>query len=190
MSCGCRNSIHKGLGELNGVFGVRVEPQYDRIVIDHTDEVSRAELLSRLEKLGYKLLEEENLQNRTKIEKAMKTIHLTKAEFLDKVVNYEANPNEWKYLGDKPAIVNFYASWCGPCKMVAPILDELAQEYDGKIYVYKIDTEKEQELAAAFGIRSIPTLLFVPMDGKPQMVQGAIGKDDFEKVINDVLLKK
>ena len=78
----------------------------------------------------------------------MKTIHLTKAEFLDKVVNYEANPNEWKYLGDKPAIVDFYASWCGPCKMVAPILDELAQEYDGKIYVYKIDTEKEQELAA------------------------------------------
>ena len=71
----------------------------------------------------------------------MKTIHLTKAEFLDKVVNYEANPNEWKYLGDKPAIVDFYASWCGPCKMVAPILDELAQEYDGKIYVYKIDTE-------------------------------------------------
>ena len=104
--------------------------------------------------------------------------------------DYEANPNEWKYLGDKPAIVDFYASWCGPCKMVAPILDELAQEYDGKIYVYKIDTEKEQELAAAFGIRSIPTLLFVPMDGKPQMVQGAIGKDDFEKVINDVLLKK
>ncbi|WP_302947935.1 thioredoxin [Alistipes indistinctus] len=128
--------------------------------------------------------------NNQKIEKAMKTIHLTKAEFLDKVVNYEANPNEWKYLGDKPAIVDFYASWCGPCKMVAPILDELAQEYDGKIYVYKIDTEKEQELAAAFGIRSIPTLLFVPMDGKPQMVQGAIGKDDFEKVINDVLLKK
>ena len=82
--------------------------------------------------------------NNQKIEKAMKTIHLTKAEFLDKVVNYEANPNEWKYLGDKPAIVDFYASWCGPCKMVAPILDELAQEYDGKIYVYKIDTEKEQ----------------------------------------------
>jgi len=96
--------------------------------------------------------------NNQKIEKAMKTIHLTKAEFLDKVVNYEANPNEWKYLGDKPAIVDFYASWCGPCKMVAPILDELAQEYDGKIYVYKIDTEKEQELAAAFGIRNFQNL--------------------------------
>lgn len=119
----------------------------------------------------------------------MKTIHLTKAEFLDKVVNYEANPNEWKYLGDKPAIVDFTPRERA-LQNGGSDLDELAQEYDGKIYVYKIDTEKEQELAAAFGIRSIPTLLFVPMDGKPQMVQGAIGKDDFEKVINDVLLKK
>ena len=120
----------------------------------------------------------------------MKTIHLTKAEFLDKVVNYEANPNEWKYLGDKPAIVDFYASWCGPCKMVAPILDELAQEYDGKIYVYKIDTEKEQELAAAFGIRSIPLLLFVPMDGLPQMARGAMSKADFRQTIDEILLHK
>lgn len=120
----------------------------------------------------------------------MKPIHLTKAEFLKKVVDYEGNPTEWKYLGEKPAIIDFYASWCGPCKRVAPILDELAAEYGDKINIYKIDTEQEQELAAAFGIRSIPTLLFVPMEGKPQMVQGAIGKADFEKIIQEVLLAK
>ena len=119
-----------------------------------------------------------------------KTIHLTKAEFLTKVANYEKNPEKWEYLGDKPAIIDFYADWCGPCKMIAPILDELAEEYDGKIYIYKIDTEAEQELAAAFGIRSIPTLLFVPMDGAPQMAQGALPKDAFKKAIDDVLLKK
>lgn len=134
----------------------------------------------------------ENQQNeqQSKTTTVMKPIHLTKAEFLKKVVDYEGNPTEWKYLGEKPAIVDFYASWCGPCKRVAPILDELAAEYGDKIDIYKIDTEQEQELAAAFGIRSIPTLLFVPMEGKPQMVQGAIGKADFEKIIQEVLLAK
>ena len=106
------------------------------------------------------------------------------------MVDYEGNPTVWKFLGEKPAIIDFYASWCGPCKRVAPILDELAAEYGDKIDIYKIDTEQEQELAAAFGIRSIPTLLFVPMEGKPQMVQGAIGKADFEKIIQEVLLAK
>lgn len=134
----------------------------------------------------------ENQQNeqQSKTTTVMKPIHLTKAEFLKKVVDYEGNPTEWKYLGEKPAIIDFYASWCGPCKRVAPILDELAAEYGEKIDIYKIDTEQEQELAAAFGIRSIPTLLFVPMEGKPQMVQGAIGKSDFEKIIQEVLLAK
>ena len=134
----------------------------------------------------------ENQQNaqQSKTTTVMKPIHLTKAEFLKKVVDYEGNPTEWKYLGEKPAIIDFYASWCGPCKRVAPILDELAAEYGDKIDIYKIDTEQEQELAAAFGIRSIPTLLFVPMEGKPQMVQGAIGKADFEKIIQEVLLAK
>ena len=98
-----------------------------------------------------------------------KVVHLTKDEFLQKVYNYEKNPNEWKYEGDKPAIVDFYATWCGPCKMLAPILEELAKEYDGQIVVYKIDTEKEPELSAAFGIRSIPTLLFIPKSGDPQV---------------------
>ena len=134
--------------------------------------------------------ENQQKEQQSKTTTVMKPIHLTKAEFLKKVVDYEGNPTEWKYLGEKPAIIDFYASWCGPCKRVAPILDELAAEYGDKIDIYKIDTEQEQELAAAFGIRSIPTLLFVPMDGKPQMVQGAIGKADFEKIIQEVLLAK
>ena len=90
-------------------------------------------------------------------------IHLSKAEFLTKISNYEANPTEWKYLGDKPCIIDFYASWCGPCKMIAPILEDLAKEYDGQIYIYKVDTEAEKELASAFGISSIPSLLFCPI---------------------------
>ena len=128
--------------------------------------------------------------NIIKTEKKMGTIHLTKAEFIAKVANYEANPTEWKYLGDKPCIIDFYASWCGPCKTVAPILEDLAKEYDGQIYIYKIDTEAEPELASAFGIRSIPTILFCPMNGAPQMAQGALPKDSFKKAIAEVLLAK
>ena len=120
----------------------------------------------------------------------MKTIELTKEDFLKKVANFEQNPADWNYLGDKPALIDFYASWCGPCKTIAPILEDLAAEYGEEIVVYKIDTEKEQELAAAFGIRSIPSLLFVPMVGSPQMSQGAMGKSDFKKAIDSVLLKK
>ena len=128
--------------------------------------------------------------NPSKEVKKMGTIHLTKAEFISKVANYEANPSEWKYLGDKPCIIDFYASWCGPCKTIAPILEELAQEYDGQIYIYKINTEEEQELAAAFGIRSIPSILFCPMNEAPQMAQGAMPKESFRQAINEVLLKK
>ncbi|HOG05878.1 MAG: thioredoxin [Paludibacter sp.] len=128
--------------------------------------------------------------NKTNETKKMGTILLTKADFLKKVANYEANPNEWKYLGDKPCIIDFYADWCGPCKAVAPILEELAKEYDGQIYIYKVDTEQEQELAAAFGIRSIPSLLFCPMDEQPQMAMGALPKEAFKQAIDEVLLKK
>lgn len=131
-----------------------------------------------------------NQSNNNKNNSEMKTIELTKADFLEKVANFEANPTEWKYLGDKPALIDFYASWCGPCKMVAPILDELAAEYGDSIVIYKVNTEKEEELAAAFGIRSIPSLLFIPMEGKPQMAQGAMSKADFKKAIDDVLLNK
>ena len=120
----------------------------------------------------------------------VKTIKLTKAEFLKKVVNYETNPNEWKYLGDKPAIVDFYADWCGPCKTLAPILNQLAEEYDGEIYIYKVDTEAERELAAAFGIRSIPTMIFIPVGEDPQVAQGALPKNVIKEAIEKTLLKR
>lgn len=113
--------------------------------------------------------------------------HLTKASFQEKVFNFETN-KEWKFEGDKPAIIDFYADWCQPCKMVAPILEELADEYKEQIDIYKVDTEAEQELAAIFGIRSIPSILFCPADGQPQMAQGALPKDTFKQAINDVLL--
>jgi thioredoxin len=132
----------------------------------------------------------EQKETKSKEEKKMGTIHLTKAEFLTKVANYEENPTEWKYLGDKPCIIDFYADWCAPCKTIAPILEDLAKEYDGEIYIYKVNTEQEQELAAAFGIRSIPSILFVPMGESPQMAQGALPKDAFKKAIDEVLLKK
>jgi thioredoxin len=113
--------------------------------------------------------------------------HLTKATFLEKVFNYEKN-KEWKYEGDLPCLIDFYADWCGPCKMVAPVLEELAKEYDGKIHIYKVDTEDQQELAAAFGIRSIPSLLFCPKEGQPQMAMGALPKPTLVKAINEILL--
>lgn len=111
---------------------------------------------------------------------------LTKETFQSKVFNYETN-KEWKFEGDKPAIIDFYADWCGPCKIVAPILEELAQDFKGKIDIYKVNTEEEQELAAVFGIRSIPSFLFIPADGQPQMAMGALPKDTFIRAFKDVL---
>lgn len=124
-------------------------------------------------------------KNQTK----MKPIHLTKADFLTKIANYEASPSEFKYLGQKPALIDFYATWCGPCKALAPILDDLAVQYGDKINIYKIDIDKEPDLAAAFGVQSVPTMLLVPMTGKPQMAVGMLPKNELEKAINEVLLK-
>jgi len=111
---------------------------------------------------------------------------LTKESFLQKVFNYEQN-KEWKFEGKLPCIIDFYADWCGPCKMVEPILKELAQEYQGKLNIYRVDTQAQQELAAAFGIQSIPSMLFVPLNDKPQMAIGALPKNTLEKAIKEVL---
>ncbi len=115
--------------------------------------------------------------------------HLTKQTFLKKVFNYEAN-KDWKFEGKLPCIIDFYADWCQPCKIVAPILEELSVEFDGKINIYKVNTEQEVELASAFGIRSIPSMLFCPAEGQPQMAVGALPKETLIQAINDVLLKK
>ncbi len=118
----------------------------------------------------------------------MATIKLTADIFKSDIFDYSTE-KEWKFKGDKPAIIDFYADWCGPCKMVAPILEELSDEYNGKVDIYKVDTEVEQELSAVFGIRSIPSLLFIPMDGQPMMQPGALPKNAFEVVIEQHLLK-
>jgi len=112
--------------------------------------------------------------------------HLTKESFKEKVFNFELN-TEWKYEGKTPCMIDFYADWCGPCKMVAPVLEELQKEYGENIIIYKVDTEIEQELASIFGVQSIPSLLFVPVEGQPQMAMGALPKSTFEKAIADVL---
>ena len=117
------------------------------------------------------------------------TTVLTKQTFLEKVFNYEKN-SEWKFEGELPCIIDFYADWCQPCKMVAPILEELSDELAGKINIYKVNTEVEQELAGAFGIRSIPSMLFCPKDGQPQMAVGALPKESLVQAINDVLLNE
>ena len=119
-----------------------------------------------------------------------KIVHLTKAEFLKKVVDYENNVNEWKYLGDKPAIIDFYADWCGPCKRLSPILEEIATEYDGEIIIYKVNVDDERDIATAFGIRSLPTLFFVPTEGNPSVVEGFLPKEELYKAMNATILKK
>ena len=114
-------------------------------------------------------------------------VYLTTEQFKEKVFNFTSN-KDWKYEGNLPAIIDFYADWCGPCKMVAPILQDIAKDYAGKIIVYKVNTENERELASVFGISSIPTLLFVPITGQPQAAMGALPRQTFDKAIQEVLL--
>ena len=106
------------------------------------------------------------------------------------MADIENNPNSWEFLGERPAIIDFYATWCGPCKMLAPVLDEIAAEYEGRIDVYKVNVEEEEELAALFGIRGVPSILFVPMSGKPRMAQGALPKKTLDEAVNNILLSE
>lgn len=117
----------------------------------------------------------------------MATIHLTAEQFKKDIFDYTTE-TEWNYKGDVPAIIDFYADWCGPCKMVAPVLEELSNEYDGKVNIYKVDTEVEQELSAVFRIRSIPSILFIPKESQPMMQAGALPKHMLEEIINDKLM--
>jgi thioredoxin len=117
-------------------------------------------------------------------------IKLTSESFKKLVWNYEKYPKDWKYNGDLPCLVDFYADWCRPCRMVAPIMEELAKEYKGKIRIYKVNTDEQRELSGIFNIRSIPTMLFVPKSGQPQMSSGALSKEDYVKVINRILMTK
>ncbi|HEX5653595.1 MAG TPA: thioredoxin [Chitinophagaceae bacterium] len=117
----------------------------------------------------------------------MNTVQMTTQDFKDKVFNYDVE-QDWKYQGELPAIIDFYADWCGPCKMVAPILEELAAEYKDRLVIYKVNTDQEQELSAVFGIRSIPTFLFIGSDGEPLLEPGAFPKHVFRKLIEEKLL--
>jgi len=119
----------------------------------------------------------------------MATIQLTTQDFKDNIFNYDEE-KEWKYKGNLPAIIDFYADWCGPCKMVAPVLEELSETYKDKLVIYKLNTEKEEELSSAFGIQSIPTFLFIPVEGQPMMQTGALPKKTFQQVIEEKLLQK
>jgi len=114
------------------------------------------------------------------------TEHLTKETFLEKIFDFEKN-TEWKYAGKLPAVIDFWAEWCGPCRMVGPVIEELSKEYEGKVNFYKVDTDAEQELSAAFGIRSIPSLLFIPAEGQHKMAMGALPKAELKKIIEQEL---
>ena len=117
----------------------------------------------------------------------MATMNLTRGGFLRKVYDYETNPSEWKFIGPRPALIDFYASWCGPCKALAPVIEELGKEYDGKVDVYKVNVDDERELAKLFNVRSIPTLLFIPMEGNPQMSVGAMSKAELSKRLDELV---
>ena len=121
--------------------------------------------------------------SKNKKENSMKPIELTKESFVKLVYNYEASPNVWKYEGDKPCIIDFYATWCGPCKMLAPSLEKISEEYNGKLIVYKVDVDKNPELAGMFGIRSVPTLLWIPLNGTPSLSQGALPKNQLDELV-------
>lgn len=162
-------------------------PNAERLTGEQNAEVPNAERLT--EELGVEMTGVVRPDEETAATEkpTTKVVHITKADFLKKVYDFEKNPDEWKYLGSQPAIVDFYADWCGPCRQLSPVLDELAKEYSGKLTIYKVNVDNERGLATFFGIRSIPTLLFIPMKGKPQRSLGALSKTELKGIIKDVL---
>ena len=116
----------------------------------------------------------------------MSAIHLNKAGFLRRVHNFEADGTNWKFLGNKPALIDFYAAWCGPCKALSPVIDELADEYAGKVDIYKVNVDEEQELSALFNVRSIPTLVFINTASLPQVSMGGRSKDELRKMLDQL----
>jgi thioredoxin len=128
--------------------------------------------------------EKKNIDNNGKV------VSISKEDFINQIWDYQKNPNSFVFKGQKPAIIDFYADWCRPCKMVAPIMDELAKEYNGKINIYKVDTDDERELAQVFRIQGIPSMLFVPVEGMPQMTTGAFAKDQYVEYINEIIYAK
>ena len=156
--------------------------------------LSAAMLISCSGKSGSKTGNDQNTTT-TKTEEVAtqsdgKTQHLTTAQFKSKVMNYDKNPKQWVFEGDKPCIVDFYADWCKPCKMIAPIMEELAVKYEGQINIYKVNVDKEKELANVFGINSIPYVMFVGMQGEPSVQRGALPKEEYDRIIREFLLKK
>ena len=139
----------------------------------------------------FALLSTSCAQTKTETQKEeASVIQMNKQMFQDKVFDYTTGATEWKYQGDKPAVIDFYATWCGPCRMVAPILKDLAKEYGDSIVIYKVDTDKEKELSMAMGIQSLPTIVFIPRTGQPQVIVGAADKATFRRAIDEVLLNK
>ena len=178
---------NSGVKTLKGNELTTEMPNAERLAEEQKAELSNAERLEGeqgVEMTGAVRPDEETA---AKEKPTTKVVHITKADFLKKVYDFEKNPDEWKYLGSQPAIVDFYADWCGPCRQLSPVLDELAKEYSGKLTIYKVNVDNERGLATFFGIRSIPTLLFIPMKGKPQRSLGALSKTELKGIIKDVL---
>lgn len=192
---------NSGVKTLKGNELTTEMPNAERLAGEHNAEMPNAERLTEEQKAEQSGAERPEGEQGVEMTGAVRpdeetaatekpttrVVHITKADFLKKVYDFEKNPDEWKYLGSQPAIVDFYADWCGPCRQLSPVLDELAKEYSGKLTIYKVNVDNERGLATFFGIRSIPTLLFIPMKGKPQRSLGALSKTELKGIIKDVL---